>query len=815
MRFALLALLVSLPPVAALPAQTAPAHDSAALPSIASKTSGMKKFDGLLPLYWDSTSGHVWLEIPRFDQELLYVVSLPAGLGSNDIGLDRGQLGSQRLVRFERVGPKVLMVQPNLEYRALSPNPDERAAVRQSFAQSVIWGFTVAAETDGRVLVDATDFAVRDAHDVVGALKRSDQGDFALDQSRSAVYLARTGAFPQNSDIEVTLTFTGKNPGSWVRNVAPDPDALTVREHHSFIALPDSATYHPRLNQPGSSYFGVDYADYAAPLGQPVMRHYIARHRLEKKDPGAAMSDPVKPIIYYLDRGVPEPVRSALLEGANWWNQAFEAAGYRNAFKVELLPEGVDPLDVRYNVIEWVHRATRGWSYGDAIVDPRTGEIINGHVLLGSLRVRQDYLLAEGLLSPYTAGSDSAPRAEAMALARIRQLAAHEVGHSLGLMHNYISSAEGRASVMDYPEPLVKLAADGAIDLSDAYATGIGAWDKVSIQYGYGYIPPQANERAVLDSILAAARSHGLTFLTDQDARPTGSVHPQTHLWDNGVNAAAELERIMKVRRAALERFGEGAIRTGMPLATIEEALVPIYLFHRYQAEAAVKSLGGEYYSYALKGDGQQPVRAVPAAEQQRALAALMTTVDPAALALPDTLLHLIPPRPYLYPMHRELFTRYTGMAFDAVSPAVSAADMTFSLILQPERAARLVEQHALSPALPGLDTVLAQVTATVFGRRMGPAYQAEIARAVAGDWVQRLMDLASTAEMPAVRAASELELERIRQRMETVAHTARGAQLAEALMLAGDIERFQNRPEDRKTDKPAPEPPPGSPIGN
>jgi Met-zincin/Domain of unknown function (DUF5117) len=785
-----------------------------ALPSIADKTKDMQKIDGFLPLYWDDASGKLWLEIPHLHQEMIYLVSLPAGLGSNDIGLDRSQLGGERIVFFERVGPKVLLVQPNYEFRATSDDADERRDVEESFARSVLWGFTVAAESQGRVLVDATDFAVRDAHGVIEALKRARQGDFKLDASRSAVYLPRTKAFPRNSEIEVSLTFTSENPGRWVRDVAPTPQAVTLRERHSFVALPDTG-YEPRPSDPRAGFFDIEYQDYAAPLGRSLTRRFIARHRLRKKDPNAALSDPVQPIVYYLDRGVPEPMRSALLEGTRWWNQAFEAAGYRNAFRVELLPEGADPMDVRYNVIEWVHRATRGWSYGSAVTDPRTGEIIKGHVLLGSLRVRQDYLIAEGLLDPYPTGTETATAAEAMALARLRQLAAHEVGHTLGLAHNYIASAEGRASVMDYPHPLVKLGAHGTIDLSDAYATGIGAWDKVAIAYGYQDFPAGSNVPMALDTILANARGRGITFLTDEDARPTGSAHPQTHLWDNGPDAAAELERMLTVRRAALDRFGEAAIRRGMPLATLEEALVPLYLHHRYQVEAAAKVVGGEYYTYALRGDGQEPLHPVPAAEQQHALTALLATLDPATLALPRSILAEIPPRPYTYPAHRELFDRYTGITFDAISPAVTAADMTVALLLQPERAARLVEQHALDPSLPDLSSVIDRLVATTFDRPPADAYQAEIARAVQRVVVEGLLDLAVNAQMPQARAIATLELEGIRQRARQAGNQGDAAQRAHFGLLAADLQRFLERDYD-PTKRPVPlTEPPGSPIGN
>src|SRR5258706_1713076 len=497
--------------------------------SIAEKTKDAQKLQGYFNLYWDAKQAKLWLEIDKWSTEFLYQSSLPAGIGSNDIGLDRGQLGATRVVRFERSGPKVLLVQENLDFRAITDDAYEKKAVRDSFAESVIWGFAVAAEDGARVLVDATDFYLRDAHGVTTALRRAKQGSFRLENSRSAIYLANTKNFPLNTEVDATLTFVGDDPGAWVRSVTPDSQAITVREHHSFVQLPP-AGYKPRVYDPRGSFFGITYFDYATPVSEHIAKRFIARHRLEKKDPAAAMSEPVQPIVYYLDRGAPEPIRSALLEGDRWWNQAFEAAGYKDAFRVEPMPEGADPMDLRYNVIQWVHRSTRGWSYGAGVIDPRTGEIIKGHVTLGSLRVRQDFLIAESLLAPYEKGKPVSAKMQEMALARLRQLAAHEVGHTLGLMHKYSASTGNRSSVMDYPPPVAKLAADGTIDLSDAYVKGIGEWDKVSITFGYQDFPAGTDERAALNKILLDGYGRGLRVLTDQDARPAGSSSSVAHL---------------------------------------------------------------------------------------------------------------------------------------------------------------------------------------------------------------------------------------------------------------------------------------------
>jgi hypothetical protein len=788
-------------------------------PAIAERTKNLKKTDGFFPIYWDENAGRLFVEIPKLDTEVLYATSLATGLGSNDIGLDRGMATGGRIVKFERAGPRILMVQPNYQFRALTQSAAEARTVRDAFARSVLWSFPIAAMTDGRILVDYTDFLVRDWNEMAGRLT---PGSYRFEASRSSVYAPGLSAFPKNTEMEAELTFV-RTPGAaagggrggggaggrfveGVGSVAASAEAASIRVHHSIVELPDSG-YEPRAYDPRSGYGAMSYDNYSALPGQPMTLRFIRRHRLQKKDPAAAISDPVKPIIYYLDPGTPEPIRSALLEGARWWNQAFEAAGYRNAFRVELLPEDASPNDIRYNVINWVHRSTRGWSTGASVTDPRTGEIIKGVVTLGSLRIRQDYMIAEGLLGPYKTGTETPPELLAWSLARIRQLSAHEVGHTLGIGHNYYDSRMGRVSVLDYPHPLVTLKPDGTLDHSQVYDTGIGEWDKIAIRYGYQDFPKGTDEKAALDAIIEEGHKQDLFYLTNQDL----GAHANVNQWSNGTNAAEELERMMKVRTAALSRFGETAIRKGEPLATIEEVLVPLYLHHRYQVEAAASVVGGLHYTYALRGGGTEPVRFAPAADQARALDAILATLAPSALALPRPLLKILPPRPSGYGQTRELFPRYTGQMFDAITPAVSAADMTIGLLLNEARAARLVEQNALDRTTPGLHGVIDKLLAATFSPASADAYHAEIQRAVQRVAIEHLMTLAANADMSQVRAIASAKL---KARAAALPSAGTTPAAAHGSLLAADIHRFLDRPAAPATRIALPAPPPGAPIG-
>lgn len=803
--------------------------------TIASVVDKLQKIEGFVPLYIDGDSGKIYIEITRWNQEFLYLVSLPTGVGSNPLGLDRGQLGTTKVVTFERSGNKVLLMQPNYEFRATG-NVLQKKSVEESFAKSAIWGFRVEASDGERVLVDATSFLIRDAHGVGDRINQMRQGTYGFDESRSALYLPNTKGFPKNTEVEATITLTaGGDTNNLVGQVTPTAKHVTVRERHSFVELPDDK-YRPRKFDPRTGAIPISFYDYGTDINEDLEKRWIQRFRLEKKDPNAAMSEAVKPIVFYVDNGAPKAIQDALVEGASWWNQAYEAAGFRNAFQVRVLPADADPMDISYNVINWVHRSTRGWSIGDSVVDPRTGEVLKGDVTLDSQRARQDFLLGAGMSPQYKSGiaacdfgmmpdvdylaaDGSATEITAMSYARIRQLSAHEVGHTLGFTHNFAASTYNRGSVMDYPAPLVRIV-NGKLDFSEAYAVGIGSFDKFATKYSYAQFAAGANEDAELYKIVSEGIGSGMLFLGDQDARPAGAANRSANLWDNGPDAVDTLRHEMKVRRIGLDQFGVKNIPVGSPMSYLENAFLPLYLHHRYQLTAAAKAIGGVDYTHAVRathGPEPYPIAGmVPADKQRDALKAVLETIEPRELAIPENVLSLIPPTAYGYGSGRsELFQKRTAPIFDPVGAAEIAADMAIISLLEPNRAARTINQNARNKANPHFRDVVDSLVKTAW--KAAPTADANlvvIQRAVQSVTVSRLMELAANERaQPQVRAVASDTLRSLVATLKRTVATGEAAGFNRS--LADDITRFLERPDAPRRPTTPLATPPGDPIGN
>ncbi|MCH2033093.1 MAG: zinc-dependent metalloprotease [Tenacibaculum sp.] len=762
------------------------------------------KYDGFIPFYYNEKTDEVFLEIKEINKEFLYVNALSEGLGSNDIGLDRGQLGGGVVVKFVKAGNKLLLIQPNQDYRAVTNNKEEKQSVKEAFAKSVLHGFKIKKEKKGSFLVNATDFLMRDAHGVIGRLASNNQGNYRLDKSKSAFNLDRTKAFPKNVEFDIMLTFSGQPKGFNIRSVTPNASLVTVHQHHSFVELPDNK-YLPRKYDPRCGSWQMTYLDYATPVDEPIRKRFIYRHRLEKKNPNAQVSEAVEPIIYYLDRGTPEPVRSALIEGGRWWNQAFEAIGYKDAFQVKMLPEGADPLDVRYNVIQWVHRSTRGWSYGGNISDPRTGEILKGHVSLGSLRIRQDFLIAQALQAPYKNGEANDKFALEMALARIRQLSAHEIGHTLGFAHNFAASTNNRSSVMDYPHPKFSIK-NNKIDFSQAYDTKIGDWDKITVAYAYQDF--SSNEGEGLMQILKEASDQGLRFISDADARPMGSAHAYAHLWDNGKDASEELNNVLAIRRLAIENFSIDNIRSSEPYSVLEDVFVPLYFFHRYQTDATSKLIGGLDYTYAVKGQKDLIVKRIDGKTERNALKALLKTIDINEIAIPQKLLKLFPPRAYGYSRSRESFKSKTGVAFDPYGAVETNVAYTLSYLLHPQRINRVLQHHSLDSNQLGLQEIITSLINTSFKRKFEGSYYKSLNTIVSKEIILNLFYLHNSSiyfEGKAIVSESLNELENYLLKNRNTVNN-------EFLLLMKD---FKENPTKYKKKSEILKMPDGSPIGS
>ena len=775
------------------------------------------KYEGFFDFYYDIKTDKIYLEVENLNSDFLYISSLATGIGSNDIGLDRGQLGNERLVSFQKSGNKLLLIQPNLSFRAITKNKAEENSIKEAFAKSVIYGFKILETNNDKYLVDFTSFLMQDKHGVADRLKLAKQGVYKIDKTKSAIELNHTKSFPKNSEFEALLTFSGKPTGNLITSgVSPDPSLVSVVQHHSFIELPDNE-YKPREFDPRSGALAISFMDYATPVEDEITKKYITRHRLEKIDPNLEHSEAKEPIIYYLDPGTPEPVRSALIEGASWWNEAYEAIGFKNAFQVKILPDNADPMDCRYNVIQWVHRSTRGWSYGASVVDPRTGEIIKGHVSLGSLRIRQDFLIAQALLSkPFVDDNNNDPMLK-MAIARIKQLSAHEVGHTIGFAHNFAASTNNRSSVMDYPHPLIKITND-EIDLSEAYAVGIGDWDKVSVAYSYSEFNSE-NEKNDLNNILDNAYNDGLRFITDSDARAKSGAHANAHLWDNENDVVKGLDNILAVRDKAINDFSKFNIKSYETYSKLEDVFVPLYFLHRYQTEAVVKLIAGLDYNYATRDDNQALVENVSFNRQNNALLSLLKTIDVKNLAIPKSKLKLFPPRAYNYPRTRESFKSMTGVSFDPFSAVSTASEMSLSLLLSPERMNRLLVQSSLNNASSknmNLSHLLTTLTSNTFKTQYNQSDKAtnkyffENQQVINNNYLKFLLNLASNKKsFFHVKSKANKEIKSITKFLSSKKN--KNIYSSEYLRT---INKFNTKPELFEL-KSSPKIPDGSPIGS
>jgi hypothetical protein len=796
--------------------------------SIGRYTRDFEQRDGYFPLYWDAGEERLLLEVHNLGEDFLYLTSLATGLGSSSLGLDRGMIVDQAIAHFERHGGRALLILSNPRFRAVNTdNPALVRSVNESFPTSTIAAFEILAEDeadddvdDGGILVNVTDFFLTDHVGVTSRLLQRDQGNFALDRDRSTVYHQRTKAFPSNTEIEVSLTFTSDNPGPIVSSHAPDGRAITLRQHHSLVQLP-SDDYRPRRGDARLGHFGVSFYDFSQPFDGAYEARYIARHRLQKRNPSALASDPVEPIVYYLDTGIPEPYRSAFQEGVMWWNRVFEAAGFTNAFRLLDLRDDMDPMDARYNVIQWVHRTEPGSSIGPTLVDPRTGEIIKAAIRMDSYRSLVDFNIYAGTqpveapaemdISEWLASQDDSVSAEAFSMARRRQHAAHEVGHTLGLAHNFVAASYGRASLMDYPAPLIKLV-NGEIDLSDAYRNGPGAYDSVAIRYAYTEFAEE-DEETGLHSIVDEALANGIKFNADGD-NASWSSYPEATSWINGTEAISELSRVMDVRRALISRFDETAIRLGEPMVWLNQRFVPVYLHHRFALEAAIKTVGGMEFRYAVRGDPLPPTRLIAPSRQRRALEQVLDALEPEELVIPERILDLMAPRAYGYATNSRFFGSSAAPAFDQIGAARTLATLIVENLLAPQRIARLVAFNARFSDSPSPEDVIQRIIERTWGALPG-SRDAALRRVVQRVVVDELIDLAANEEATVeVRAAAEWGLHRI---SEVIGNRTAllPADEAHQTLVREEIRRFMNRHFDTtKRSEPQPSPP-GTPIGN
>jgi len=790
-------LLLALTLLAAPVAQAAPT--SAPLAGVRSAHIRSADFMGVRV---DADRNKVLLEIPadRLDKDFLHQSVLATGLGT--LGLDRGQLGGSVVVRFTRRGKRVLMVRDNWNVRAQGANAAAARAVAEGFGTSVVASFPIESEANGTMVVDATSFFLSDTYGIAESVRRGQQGTPRFDAARSWIDATRTKAFPKNTEVHAVLTFAVDNPGPALRRTTPDPSSLTMELHHSLVELPPADGFRAREGDPRSGVNGPQFYDFAQGFEGTYRDAIAGRWRLIPKDPAAYMrgelTEPVTPIVYYMDPAIPSPYREAFREGGLWWNKTFEAAGFRNAFQIRDLPADADPMDARYNMIYWIHRTGPGPSVGPSLADPRTGEILRTVVRMDSWRSLVDYNIYAGML-PAAGPQGLGMSAEAFTMWRRRQHTAHEIGHTLGFPHNYFAHAQGRTSVMDYPFPLISLTPRGELDLSKAYAPAGGAWDTLTVRYGYTWFPNAEAEKAGLDRIIKEGLAKGIRFVADQHADASGSL-PEATRWVEGATMFDAVQRTSAVRRHLIDRFDERAIKPGEPMYLLNMRFAHVYLHHRYSLEGLVKYVGGMDFRYAMRGDGQAPTTIMPAASQRRALTMALDALEPAALAVPERVLALIPPAP---PGGDEstAWLGYAGTALDQISLAGGLATEVIENLFERDRIGRLVLFSARDASNPSLDEVTRTVIDRTWGAPASPNAGAQaLRRTVQQVVLNTLLDRAADPQaLPDVRATLEMHLQTLRTRLAGM-NGGTAADRALRAKAVRDIARYFDGQDDPKT---------------
>ena len=774
--------------------------------NVDARVSGVKRASfqrvGFIGVRVDADRNKLLLEIPseRLNSDFLHQSTLATGLGG--LGLDRGQLGSSVVVRLEKHGKRILMVRDNWNVRAPGATAAEQRAAKEGFATSVIGTFPIESEANGVIVADATSFFLSDTYGIAESVRRAQQGNARVDAARSWVDSSRTKSFPKNTEIHSVLTFAVDNAGATLRRGAPDASAVTMEVHHSLVALPDSAGFRARQGDGRSGVNGPQFYDFSQSYDGSYRNAIASRWRLIPKDEAAygrgELTDPVTPIVYYLDPGIPAEYREALREGGMWWNKTFEAAGFKNAFFVRDLPAGVDAMDARYNMMYWVHRAGPGPSVGPSFSDPRTGEIVRTVVRIDAWRSLIDYNIYAGLI-PAAGPNGLGVSIEQFVMARRRQHAAHEIGHTLGFPHNYIASAQGRTSVMDYPFPLISLNAKNEIDLTKAYAAAGGAWDTLTVRYGYSWFATPAEEKAGLEKIVKDGLSHNVRFIADQHSGAEGSI-PDATRWQEGATAFDAVDRTSKVRRLLIDKFDERAIKPGEPMYLLNMRFAHVYLHHRYSLESVVKFVGGMDFTYAMRGDGQTPTKILPASSQRKALTVALDALEPSALAVPERVLSMIPPVPPGGDADMA-WLGYAGTAFDQITLAGGLATEVIEGILERNRADRLVLFSARDAANPTLDEVIRTVVNRTWGAPViANAGDQALRRTVQQVVVNALLDRAGDAQSLAeTRSLCELHLAALKKRIGVMSGGSAG-DVALRAKTVRDIDRYFAGQDDPKT---------------